>query len=111
MNIETIREEGLVTLVVIGYLQADTVGTFRSRFLEETAADSRILLDCTKLEYLDSSGLAAFLTLFKTLSVRQAKLVIYGLSESILRVIYFTKLDRVFTLAENAESAREKVLS
>jgi len=109
MEISSSVEQGIKVVSVTGFLQTDSVGEFREKFAEETAADDRILLDCIGLEYLDSSGLAALVSIFKNLATRQAKLVIFGLPESILRVVRFTKLDQVFTLADNREDAIQKV--
>ncbi|MBV6482016.1 MAG: putative anti-sigma factor antagonist [bacterium] len=96
---------------VSGFLDAGEVVRFRDEFLVETADENVILLDCSKLEYLDSSGLAALVNIYKNLTARGGKLAICGFSESILRVLKFTKLDRVFTIAEDFEEAKAKLLS
>jgi anti-sigma B factor antagonist len=106
------RVEGDVKIIsVSGHLETSGVSVFRDRFLEETKDDDLILLDCAELEYLDSSGLASLVSLFKTLSARDAKLVICGLSDGILRVIRFTKLDKVFTLADSVNDGLVAVRS
>ncbi len=106
----TSRREGNIKVVsVSGFLDAGQVARFREEFLAESAEEDSILLDCTALEYLDSSGLATLVSIYKTLASRNAKLVIYGFSESILRVLRFTKLDRVFILAKDLTEATTKV--
>jgi anti-sigma B factor antagonist len=106
------RQEGPLKIVSLsGILDTGQVSLFRERFLDETAGDKLVVLECTGLEYLDSSGLAAFVNIFKNLNERQDKLVICGLSETILRVVRFTKLDRVFTLATDLEEAKANITS
>lgn len=106
------RAEGDVKVVsVSGYLDSGSVEKFREGFLEVTAEDSRVVLDCTALAYLDSSGLAMLINIFKNLTSRGVKLVICGFSEGIMRVIEFTKLDKVFKLADSLDTALAAVRS
>ncbi len=106
------RREGNVKIIAVsGFLDAGQVVRFREEFLAESADEDTILLDCTTLEYLDSSGLATLVSIYKTLTARNAKLVIFGFSESILRVLRFTKLDRVFILAKDFAEATSKASS
>jgi anti-sigma B factor antagonist len=106
------RREGNVKIIsVSGFLDAGQVTKFREDFQAESAEEDAILLDCTALEYLDSSGLATLVSIYKALAARNAKLVIFGFSESILRVLRFTKLDRVFTLAKDLTEATTKASS
>jgi anti-anti-sigma factor len=102
----TARAEGDVKVVsVSGYLDSGSVGEFREKFLEATAEDNQVVLDCSALAYLDSSGLAILVNVFKNLASRESKMVICGFSDGIMRVIEFTKLDRVFKLSDSVEGA------
>ena len=87
------------------------VNQFKDMFFGEIERDTCIVLDCFKLDYLDSSGLATLVNIYKNLSVREARMVLCGLTEGILRVIEFTKLDNVFDIAETLENALAKVKS
>ncbi len=109
MSFTSRREGNLKVISVSGFLDAGQVARFREEFLAESAEESVVLLDCTALEYLDSSGLATLVSIYKTLSSRNAKLIIFGFSESILRVLRFTKLDRVFNLAKDYSEAITKI--
>lgn len=109
MTFTSRREGNLKVISVSGFLDAGQVARFRDDFLAESADEDVILLDCTALEYLDSSGLATLVSIYKILGSRNAKLIIFGFSESILRVLRFTKLDRVFTLAKDLSEATTKI--
>ncbi len=95
----TSRIQNQVKIIILnGQLDANNVGNFRESFLTEVDSNQKVIIDCTGLQYLDSSGLATLLNLHKNLSTRDASLVLCGLSEGILRVIRFTKLDKVLDI-------------
>lgn len=108
MTLNCRREGNIKIIAVSGFLDAGQVARFREQFLAESADEDVILLDCVALEYLDSSGLATLVSIYKGLTARNAKMVIFGFSESILRVLRFTKLDRVFSLAKDLTEATIK---
>lgn len=105
MELSARKEGGVLVLSVSGMLDSGHANRFREDFLDKAAEETRIVLDCEGLSYLDSSGLAILVNIQKGLSDRDARMVICGLSDGVLRVIRFTKLDRVFSLAENCEEA------
>jgi anti-sigma B factor antagonist len=109
MELTTLVENGIKILVVQGRLDSTSVGGFREKFNEETLEDDAVILDFTGLEYLDSSGLATLVNIYKVMQSRSGRLAMCGLSEDVMRVVRFTKLDRIFTLADTREQALEKV--
>lgn len=111
MNLTASMEGSIKVISVSGFLDAGEVVRFRDEFLLEAAEEHSILLDCKKLEYLDSSGLAVLVNIYKNLTARGSRLTICGFSPNILRVLKFTKLDRVLSLVEDFEEAKAKLLS
>ena len=105
MEVIVKQEDEVAVVVLSGFLQAESVPVFRDKFTEETIDSEKILLDCTDLEYLDSSGLATLVHIVKGLNARGAKMVIFGLPSAVYRVIQFTKLDRVLQIAGNKREA------
>ncbi len=100
----TSRSENKIKIIELnGQLDSSCVGNFRDSVLAEVNDDRLVLLDCEGLTYLDSSGLATLLNLHKNLVAREASMVLSGLSEGILRVIRFTKLDRVLHITDTVE--------
>jgi anti-anti-sigma factor len=64
--------------------------------LAEQTADVRV--DCSDLEFIDSSGLQVFVVAHRLLASRGRQLVISGLSEQCRRPFEITKLDAMLTL-------------
>ncbi|MBP3834948.1 MAG: STAS domain-containing protein [Prevotella sp.] len=61
-------------------------------------ADKEITLDCTKLEYVSSSGLRLFLTLRKETSAKGGKVVIKNINEEIKKVFMMTGFFNLFDI-------------
>ena len=109
MEIASKIENGIKIIQISGQLDSACVGEFREKIASEVEKDSKVLFDCRDLSYLDSSGLATFLNLHKSLAAREASMVLCGLPEGILRVIRFTKLDKVLHIKETLEEAIQEV--
>lgn len=105
MELSAQKEGATLILSISGTLDSGHASRFREEFLDKASEETRIILECGELTYLDSSGLAILVNIQKGLAEREARMIICGLSEDVLRVIRFTKLDRVFSLAETPAEA------
>ena len=61
-------------------------------------ADKEIVLDCTALEYISSSGLRLFLSLRKEVSVKGGKVIIRNISDDIKKVFMMTGFYNLFEI-------------
>jgi anti-sigma B factor antagonist len=75
----------------------DRAEAFRARMLAATpAVGGRLAVDLAKVEFLDSSGLGALVTVLK--AVRPGgDVVLFGLRPSVLEILRLTHLDSVFS--------------
>jgi anti-sigma B factor antagonist len=70
-------------------------------------ADSSIILDCTQLVFVDSSGLGALVGVLKDVSNNNGQLSLAGVNENIQRILQVTGLGRLFTIYPTLAEARE----
>lgn len=61
-------------------------------------ADKTIILDCTNLQYISSSGLRLFLTIRKETSARGGKVIIENINEEIRKVFMMTGFFNLFEI-------------
>lgn len=61
-------------------------------------ADKVITLDCTKLEYISSSGLRLFLALRKETSTKGGKVIIKNINDEIKKVFMMTGFFNLFEI-------------
>ncbi len=87
-------------------LESANADSFKTRLLESiTGGHERIALDLSRLDFLDSSGLAALISGLKALQGK-GEIVLCGVQEKIMKIFRITKLDRgVFRFFPDTEIA------
>ncbi|MGH1331584.1 MAG: STAS domain-containing protein [Paracoccaceae bacterium] len=108
MNLETEHfSDALLISVKESRIDAAVAIQFKDsvRALTEGAPD-RVILDMTAVEFLDSSGLGAVVAAMKLLGADR-KLELAGLSATVEKVFRLTRLDKVFTIHQDAATAIE----
>src|SRR5207245_5852167 len=65
----------------------------------------KILLNFTNVEYLSSAALGKFITLNKKVQASGGKLVMCNINEDIFEVFEITRLDRLFNIQKDEQSA------
>ncbi len=67
----------------------------------------KVIIDFSKVPYIDSSGLATLIELFQRLKKSNANLRICSLSEKVKNIFEITKLHKLFDICDDQESALE----
>ncbi len=62
------------------------------------SADKTIILDCTNLEYISSSGLRLFLTIRKETGAKGGKVIIENINEELRKVFMMTGFFNLFEI-------------
>ncbi len=65
----------------------------------------KVMVDLSKVAYIDSSGLATFVELFQRMKRYSGKLVLCNLGQGVRSVFEIAKLDTIFKLAASREEA------
>ena len=58
----------------------------------------KITVNCENLSYIDSTGLGAFISIYKNIKEKGEKLVITGLKPHIKKIFLITDLEKVFEI-------------
>ncbi len=109
MNLQTSEENGIGTARLEGSLDGKTAPQVRERLHPFLAANSKLILDLTKVDYLSSAGLRLLLLLYRELTARKGKLVLLGVSEDIRTVMSHTGFLNFFTLVNSEAEAMQAV--
>lgn len=97
----------LVVLVEDRRIDAAVAVRFKERMNEITSGrHGRVILDLSKVEFLDSSGLGAVVGSMKQLG-RMCKLDLAGLTPTVDKVFRITRMDRVFRIYPTMDAALE----
>ena len=95
------------TLVVklSGDLDHHSAGKLREKIyreLERTGAVN-VAFDFGRVSFMDSSGIGLIMGRYKVVHALGGKIVLYGLSENVRRIIEMSGIDKLVTTAKNLE--------
>ncbi|MEM8801417.1 MAG: STAS domain-containing protein [Pseudomonadota bacterium] len=98
-------DNALVVTVKDHRIDAAVAVRFKDNMMELTSHPSeRVILDMSNVEFLDSSGLGAVVGSMKQLG-RERKLELAALTPAVEKVFRITRMDRVFDIFEDVETA------
>jgi len=85
--------------VMVDSLDRVNVAGFREEATRAIAASSgRIEVDCAKLEFIDSSGLGAFLHTHNSLSEERRPVRLTGVGAKVLTILELMQVHRIFEI-------------
>lgn len=92
------REDGIVARVEEDRIDAAVAIQFKDRMREIVQDPTpRVILDLSRVAFLDSSGLGAVVAVMKLVGPDR-KLELAGLTSTVEKVFRLTRMDRVFTI-------------
>lgn len=95
------QERGGILVVCATQDRIDAAGAIqfkdRMRDLTRASAAPRVVLDLSKVAFLDSSGLGAVVAVLKALAPDR-KLELSGLTPTVQKVFRLTRMDSIFTI-------------
>jgi len=91
---------GEVDLSVARELQAHLKKAMESK-------PSRLVVDLSKVPYMDSSGVATLVEAMQITRKQSTKLVLCGLQDKVRSIFEIARLDRVFTIVSTADEAQK----
>ena len=97
MDLTTQQEDGIAVVAVTGEIDASSVPELRS-LLDELLGDGQrnFVIDLAAVPFMDSSGLATLVQLFKRVRIGEGDVRLCGLQPKVQRVFELIRLDRVF---------------
>ncbi|MDO5026782.1 MAG: STAS domain-containing protein [Tissierellia bacterium] len=95
------KDEDKLTVFLEGDLDINTVKEFQDRVLNTYKdLDKDLIFDLKKLDYIDSTGLGAIITVFKEVKEKNRLLKIINAKKNIKKLFYITELDSLFEIGE-----------
>lgn len=105
----TEEKDGVIVLTIDEpRLDAATTPTFRTEALPSISGGGRVVLDASKLEFVDSTGLGALVSLLKAIGP-SGTFVLVGAGKQMQKLLSVTRLDRVFTMEDTVEAALQRM--
>ena len=110
INIDIHKENQITTLQIVG--EADASSSIQ---LDESlgqvieSGETKILIDCTGLNYISSAGLGVFMSYIEDINQKNLKVVLFGLNEKVFNVFEILGLDQLMTFVSKKEEALKLV--
>jgi len=103
MQHEITEQEGAVIVSFEGDVDLQTSPDARKVLLECVQRKKLILVDLSKVGYIDSSGVASLVECFQSARKVGQNLALVSVSDGALRVLQLARLDKVFKICDTVE--------
>lgn len=98
MEVKVTTETEATVAALIGRLDTLAAQEIAPQMDELKNVDGTLVLDCTQLSYISSSGLRIFLTLRKAAAEKGGKVIVRGISNEIRSVFMMTGFLNLFEI-------------
>lgn len=98
LKIEISKNDSEILVDLQGDLDINTNEEFKNTIIPNIVENKNIIFNCENLEYIDSVGLGAFISVYKKLKEQDSTLIIRGLKSHIKKIFVITDLDKVFKI-------------
>ena len=96
-----------VVVVMVDELDAGNIPEFKRRVAPILAAHSKVVIDLSRVRFIDSSGLGAMLSCLRQLTAKSGELKLSGLSEQVRAAFELVRLHRILDIYEDRAKAVE----
>jgi anti-sigma B factor antagonist len=94
-----------VATVAVEDLDAGNAGEFKRDMAPVIDAHGKLVLDLSRLRFVDSSGLGAFISCLRKLNAKGGDLKLCGMSAAVRGVFELVRMHRVFDICTTRDEA------
>jgi anti-sigma B factor antagonist len=94
-----------VATVPVEELDASNAGEFKRDMAPLLDAHAKMVLDLSRLRFVDSSGLGAFISCLRKLNAKGGDLKLCGMSKQVRGVFELVRMHRVFDILATTDDA------
>lgn len=106
MEIEITKYKGFKVIAPSGDIDMhSSPGLRRELMIFIEGKEPMLIIDFTRVSYIDSSGIATFVEGLKGMMSYGGKLKFHGIPEGIMEIFNFSKLNKVFDIYGNMDDA------
>jgi anti-sigma B factor antagonist len=110
IHIKRLQEDGADVLVLIGEIDASSsieLDLARAKSVGE--GYSKILIDCSSLEYISSAGLGVFMSYIEEFKDRNIRMVLFGMNEKVANTFDILGLNELLRIGKDKFEAKQMV--
>jgi anti-sigma B factor antagonist len=104
-DIENLDQNGIIIKVGGDTLDFNNVKDFKNEILPLLSNSKLVLLDLQALNFVDSSGLGALLSVLRSINDCGGELKIYGMTKPVRALFELVRMHRIFAIYNTREEA------
>jgi anti-sigma B factor antagonist len=89
-----------VIVDVVGQIDLGTSPALRKSLLDSLNGTERLAINLQEVRYIDSSGIASLLEVLQEAKKSKKRIILFGVTGSVLKVLQLTRLTGVFEIRE-----------
>ena len=102
----TVRRRGSAAVLdLVGDIDSDAEAALQSAYDEATRAADAVILNFTRADYINSTGIALIVALLAQARARFVRISAWGLSDHYREIFEITRLADFMTIADNEDGA------
>ena len=105
MSYEILNVNGAAVVALNGDVDLQTSPLVRQKLLECLESNTKVVVDLSAVNYIDSSGVASLVEAFQLSRKKGASFSLASVSSAAMRVLSLARLDKVFTIHPSVEAA------
>jgi anti-anti-sigma factor len=110
MNINEIKNDGINIIGIEGRLDTTNYQILENRLMTlMDGGEGKIIMDCSKMDYISSSGLRVFLLGLKKARLQKGCFFLSGLQETIREIFEIAGFTTIFEIFKTNEEALRRV--
>lgn len=109
MEISKEKKNGITCLKIEGCLDASNSSVAEKNIRDTIAAEgANLVIDLSALQYVSSAGLRVILVIAKDIKVKNGKIVLCSMTESVRKVFDISGFTSIFDIQDNIEAALKR---
>jgi anti-sigma B factor antagonist len=106
MDLELQKIDGVaVVLIVAENLDASNTRAFKQRITPILESETQVALDCSKLQFVDSSGIGAILACLRRINARGGDVRLFGITRPVRALFELVRMHRIFEIFNSRDEA------
>jgi anti-sigma B factor antagonist len=110
IHIKRLQEDGTEILALIGEIDASSSIELDLAIAKSVGEGfSKILIDCSSLEYISSAGLGVFMSYIEEFKDKNIKMVLFGMSEKVANTFEILGLNELLKISADKGQAKKLI--
>lgn len=110
IHIKRLQEDGADVLALIGEIDASSSIELDLAIAKSVGEGfTRILIDCTSLEYISSAGLGVFMSYIEEFKDKNIKMVLFGMSDKVANTFEILGLHELLQIGKDKVQAKKMI--